>query len=57
MTLNEVIEEIKKQTDDFDKVVLLSDGYGWTNISSIKVTESAIELHHDRNEIFSDDKI
>lgn len=53
MTVKDLLKRLSEE--DYDKVILLSDGIGWTNIGNIKINESNITIYEDRNEIFSDD--
>lgn len=50
MTVNDLLKRIKKE--DFDKVIVLSDGIGWTNIKKIIVDNSTITLIEDKHDIF-----
>lgn len=53
MTLNDLLKRIDKQ--DYDKVIIISDGKGWTNIEGkVGITDSCITLYKDDNTIFSD---
>lgn len=53
MTLNDFLKRVSEK--DRDKMMIFSDGKGWTNIG-VKVTENDIIITDDSNEIFSDDK-
>ena len=54
MTVKDLLKILSEE--DYDKVIILSDGIGWTNIGRIKINESNITIYEDRNEIFTDDK-
>lgn len=54
MTVKDLLKRIPKE--DYDKVIILSDGIGWTNIGKVVINESNIIIYKDRNEIFTDDK-
>lgn len=55
MTMNDLLSRVDNK--DYDKVLILCDGIGWTNISGkVDITESAIKIYPDNNVIFSDDK-
>jgi len=54
MTLKDLIS--KSSPEDMNKVIIFSNGIGWTNIN-VKFNEcDIITITGDRNEIFSDDK-
>jgi len=48
MTLKDLIKKAKPE--DYDKVIIFSDGIGWTNIN-VKFNECDITITGDRNEI------
>lgn len=55
ITVNDLLKRLNKE--DYDKVIIISDGKGWTNIKGkINITDSSIILYEDDNTIFSDDK-
>lgn len=55
MTINDLLKRLNKE--DYDKVIIISDGKGWTNIKGeVKIDNSSITLYEDDNAIFSDDK-
>lgn len=55
MTVKDFLRRINEK--DYDKVILFSDGVGWTNISGkVDISESSITIFSDNNAIFSDDK-
>ena len=55
MTVKDLLKRL--EMEDLDKVIVISDGIGWGNISGkITIDESTITLFEDKNEIFTDDK-
>lgn len=51
MTVNDLLKRIPKE--DYDKVIILSDGKGWTNISGkVDINESNITIYPDFNLLF-----
>lgn len=54
MTLNDFLKRIDIEKDK-DKMIIFSDGVGWTNVWFEK-NENNIIIIPDKNEIFSDDK-
>lgn len=53
MTLNDLLKRVKNE--DKDKMILYSEGIGWTNID-VKIYQNAIMIVPADNNIFSDDK-
>lgn len=52
MTLKDLLKRVSE--DDYDKVIIISDGVGWNNISGkIKIEESIITLFVDKLDIAS----
>ena len=47
MTVKDLLKRLSEE--DYDKVIILSDGIGWTNIGNIKINESNITIYEDRN--------
>ena len=54
MTLGDLLKRAKPE--DLDKVIVYSDGIGWTNIDFLEKTDSTITIGASSNAIFSDDK-
>jgi hypothetical protein len=54
VTVKVLLKRLKPE--DFDKVIIFSNGKGWTNIN-ITVNENDITLIGDNNCIFSDDRL
>lgn len=54
MTVNDLLKRVKEK--DYDKVIILSDGEGWSNISNVIVGVSSIMLVEDNEPLFSGDK-
>lgn len=53
MTLKDLLKRVKPE--EYDKVIIVSDGKGWTNIGSKVIkTESTIMLTIDREPLFDD---
>lgn len=52
MTVNELIEKLNK-IENKEKVVILFDGYGWTNIEKIEEDEVKIRIYEEQNPLFS----
>lgn len=56
MTINDLLRRVNEK--NYDKVILFSDGIGWTNISGkVDINESSIKIYSDDNTMFSDDKM
>lgn len=53
MTLNDFLKRLSDK--DKDKMIIFSDGEGWSNVW-FKVTENDIIIYCEDNAIFSDDK-
>ena len=53
MTVNDFFKRVS--TFDGDKMIIFSDGKGWSNIN-IEIKDSEVVITCDSNEIFSDDK-
>ncbi len=53
MTVKDLLKRL--EMEDLDKVIVISDGVGWTNISKISIDNSIITLFEDKNEIFADE--
>ena len=54
MTLHDLLKRVNKE--DYDKIIIITDGVGWTNISGkLLITESTIGISTGDNRIFSDD--
>lgn len=51
MTLNDLLKRVFEE--DKDKVILFTDGNGWTNIK-VKVTDTAIMVYQDFDIPFDD---
>lgn len=50
MTLKDLLKRVSE--DDYDKVIIISDGKGWNNVeNNIVIDESTITLFEDRNPI------
>lgn len=45
MTLKDLLKRVKPE--DYDKVIILSDGVGWANIGKMVIGESSITLVKD----------
>lgn len=55
MTLKDLFERVPKE--DYDKILIHSDGKGWSNIwFKNEKNDSAIVLYDENNAIFTDDK-
>lgn len=50
MTVKDLLKRLKEE--DYDKVIIISDGVGWTNIDKIQVNESNITLTLDNEPLF-----
>lgn len=54
MTVNDLLKRVDKE--DYDKVIIINDGKGWTNITGkVSVDNSKIVLFLDDNCIYGDD--
>ena len=51
MTLNDLFKRITE--DDKDKVIILSDGQGWSNVN-VTITDTAIVIEPDMTRPFDD---
>lgn len=51
MTVKDLINRLK-DVEDLDKVIIISDGKGWTNIDKMEVNESNITLTLDNSPLF-----
>ena len=52
MTVQELIKRLEKI--DKDKIVVLYDGYGWSNIDKLEETETTVRIYEEVNPLFSD---
>lgn len=53
MTAKDFLKRLDEE--DLDKVIIISDGTGWTNISGLSIDNSTITLFEDKNEVFTDE--
>ena len=53
MTVNDFLKRLTEE--DKDKMIVFSDGEGWSNVW-FKKTENDIIIYSENNAIFSDDK-
>lgn len=52
MTLNDLLKRVKHE--DYDKVIVFSDGIGWSNIDEVLVGGSTISLVVEKEPLFSE---
>ena len=53
MTVKDLLKRL--EMEDLDKVIVISDGVGWTNISKLSIDNSTITLFEDKSELFTDE--
>lgn len=55
MTVNDLLKRLDKE--DYDKVIVITDGVGWTNVSGKLIKDGGtVGIMATDNSIFSDDK-